>query len=123
MNAKESLFYALGLLSYAIANADGKVQKEEKENFHHILKEQFDTISTEIDTAEIIFEILRRDAIDPKTAYNWALNQIKLYSHRLDDNLKKGFIATIKKVAEIYPPVEPEEKTLIQQFEQDIHKI
>lgn len=118
-----SLFYALGQLSYAIANADGKVQREEKENFHKILKEQFDAISPDIDTAEIIFELLRRDATDPKTAYNWALNQIKLYSHYFNEDLKKGFIATIKKVAEVYPPVEPEEKALIQQFEKDIQVI
>lgn len=123
MDAKESLFYALGQLSYAIANVDGKVQKEEKEKFHHILKEQFDAISPGIDTAEIIFELLRRDATDTQTAYNWALNQIKLNSHHFDANFKKGFIATIKKVAEVYPPVEPEEKALIQQFVQDIHEI
>lgn len=120
MDAKESLFYALGQLSYAIANADGKVQKEEKDNFHNILKEQFDAISHEIDSAEIIFELLRRDATDPQTAYNWALNQIKLYSHHFDNQMKQGFIATIKKVAEVYPPVEPEEKAIIQQFERDI---
>lgn len=123
MDAKGSLFYALGQLSYAIANADGKVQKEEKDNFHHILKEQFDAISPEMDTAEIIFELLRRDATDTQTAYKWAINQIKLYSHHLTDSLKEGFIATIKKMAEIYPPIEPEEKALIQQFEKDIRSI
>ncbi len=120
MDAKGSLFYALGQLSYAIANADGKVQKEEKDNFHKILEEQFNAINPEMDTAEIIFELLRRDATDPQTAYNWAMNQIKLYSHHFDANFKKGFIATIKKVAEAYPPVEPEEKALIQQFEKDL---
>ncbi|MFN7013629.1 MAG: hypothetical protein ACK4ON_05075 [Bacteroidia bacterium] len=123
MDAKGSLFYALGQLSYAIANADGKVQKEEKDNFHKILKEQFDAISPDMDTAEIIFELLRKDSIDPQTAYNWALNQIKLYSHHFDNQMKNGFIATIKKVAEVYPPIEPEEKALIQQFEIDIRSI
>lgn len=118
-----NLFYALGQLSYAIANADGKIQREEKDNFHKILKEQFDAISPEMDTAEIIFELLRIDAIDTQTAYNWAINQIKLYSHYLDDNLKKGFITTIKKVAEVYPPVEPQEKALIEQFERDLKSI
>jgi uncharacterized tellurite resistance protein B-like protein len=123
MEAMGNLFYALGQLSYAIANADGKIQREEKDNFHKILKEQFDAISPEMDTAEIIFELLRRDAIDTQTAYNWAINQIKLYSHYLDDNLKKGFITTIKKVAEVYPPVEPQEKALIEQFERDLKSI
>jgi uncharacterized tellurite resistance protein B-like protein len=123
MDAMGNLFYALGQLSYAIANADGKIQREEKDNFHKILKEQFDAISPEMDTAEIIFELLRRDAIDTQTAYNWAINQIKLYSHHLDDNLKKGFITTIKKVAEVYPPVEPQEKALIEQFERDLKSI
>jgi uncharacterized tellurite resistance protein B-like protein len=123
MEAMGNLFYALGQLSYAIANADGKIQREEKDNFHKILKEQFDAISPEMDTAEIIFELLRIDAIDTQTAYNWAINQIKLYSHYLDDNLKKGFITTIKKVAEVYPPVEPQEKALIEQFERDLKSI
>jgi uncharacterized tellurite resistance protein B-like protein len=123
MDAMGNLFYALGQLSYAIANADGKIQREEKDNFHKILKEQFDAISPEMDTAEIIFELLRRDTIDTQTAYNWAINQIKLYSHHLDDNLKKGFITTIKKVAEVYPPVEPQEKALIEQFERDLKSI
>jgi uncharacterized tellurite resistance protein B-like protein len=123
MDAMGNLFYALGQLSYAIANADGKIQREEKDNFHKILKEQFDAISPEMDTAEIIFELLRRDTIDTQTAYTWAINQIKLYSHHLDDNLKKGFITTIKKVAEVYPPVEPQEKALIEQFERDLKSI
>jgi uncharacterized tellurite resistance protein B-like protein len=123
MDAMGNLFYALGQLSYAIANADGKIQREEKDNFHKILKEQFDAISPEMDTAEIIFELLRRDTIDTQTAYTWAINQIKLYSHHLDDNLKKGFITAIKKVAEVYPPVEPQEKALIEQFERDLKSI
>jgi uncharacterized tellurite resistance protein B-like protein len=123
MDAMGNLFYALGQLSYAIANADGKIQREEKDNFHKILKEQFDAISPEMDTAEIIFELLRRDTIDTQTAYTWAINQIKLYSHHLDDNLKKGFITTIKKVAEVYPPVEPQERALIEQFERDLKSI
>ena len=37
MNKKESLYYALGHLAYAVAIADGEIQKEEQRIVHDIV--------------------------------------------------------------------------------------
>ena len=37
MNSTENLHYAIGELAYAVACADGIVQKEERQKFHDIV--------------------------------------------------------------------------------------
>lgn len=116
MTPVETLYMALGEVAYAIASADGKIQKEEKNKLHSILKEEFNNHGLSFDSSEIIFHILQKPDTDSKTAYEWALKNIQLNSHYVSESLKKKFISVIKKVAESFPPITKEERALIDDF-------
>ena len=112
----ERLYYALGEVAYAIAKADGTIQKEERQKLHLILEEEFKKHKSGFDFTEIIFQILAKEGMDSKTAYGWALKEIRLNSQYVSETLKQHFISTIKKVAEAFPPVERSERELIDDF-------
>lgn len=123
MDSRESLFYALGEFAYAIALADGKIQKQEKETLKKILSEEF-KIGEGYDYSNIIFEILKKDKTqNVQSTYNWAMKEIKLNSHYLSPELKEKFIRVIKTVAEAFLPVTKEETVLLEKFKRDIKEL
>ena len=122
MNSTENLFYALGEFAFAVALADGKIQKEENDELHNILAQEFK--NQEYDYSEIIFEILRKDELGKvQDTYNWALKELKLNSHYLSPEMKQKFVRVIEKVAEVFPPTTLEEAAIIEKFKQDIGKL
>ncbi len=116
MTPIERLYYALGEVAYAIAKADGKIQKEEKDKLEMILETEFRTHKTGFDITEIIFNILQKEGMDSKTAYDWALKEMRLNSQYVSEKLKKHFVGVIKKVAAAFPPVTREEREYIDDF-------
>jgi len=123
MTPIQNLHYALGELAYAVAHADGKVQKEEREKFHNIVEAEIRCKDYDFDVSDIIFQIIDKDKQDAETTYNWAMKQIKTNSHYLSPELKKTFITVMEKVAKAYPPVTGDEKSLIERFRKDIEPI
>jgi uncharacterized tellurite resistance protein B-like protein len=123
MTPIENLYYALGEIVYAIAMADGKIQREEKEKLHAILHSEFKKHPGDLDVAEIIFQILQKDKQDIKTAYYSAIKQIRLNSQYVSEKLKLDFIAVITKVAQAFSPVTSEEEKLINDFIEELMKI
>lgn len=120
MTAIESLYYAIGEIAYAIAHADGRVQKEEREKFHNIVAAELRCKDYDFDISGIIFQILDKDQTDTESAYKWAMDQIKLNSHYLSPDLKKKFIAVAEKIAKAFAPVTGEEQSLITRFKADM---
>ena len=120
MTPLENLHYAIGELAYAIANADGKVQQEERKKFHSIVEAELRCKDYAFDISDIIFKIIDKDKTDSETIYKWAMAQIKLNSHYLSPKLKEIFVRVMEKVAKAYPPVTPSEKNLIDRFRKDI---
>ena len=120
MTPIQNLHYAIGLLAYAIANADGRVEKEERETFHNIVETEMRSKDYDFDVSEVIFHIMDKDKIDSFTAYDWAMKQIRLNSHYLSSKLKATFIRVIDKIAEAYPPVTEEEAELIRKFRREV---
>jgi hypothetical protein len=114
----EQLYYALGELCYAIAHAraEGSIQKGEKERLHLILEAEFKEHENLTDPTEIIFQVLQKEGMDSKTAYGWAIREMKLNSQYLSENLKSHFVSVILKVSEAFPPVTHEEQELISDF-------
>jgi uncharacterized tellurite resistance protein B-like protein len=123
MTSLQNLHYAIGELAYAIACADGEVQKEERQKFHNIVKNELEKEHYDFDISCIIFQIMDKDKASLEDSYHWAMKQIKLNSHYLSPELKKTFICVIEKVAEAYPPVTPEEQTLIDKLKKDIRSL
>lgn len=123
MNAIENLHYAIGQLAFAVAFSDGKVQKEESENFHKIVMEELNNKAYDFDVSDIIFQVMEKDKMDSNTVYDWAMKEIKTNSHYLSPDLKEKFISVIEKIAGAYPPVTKEELLIIDRFKKDIEKI
>lgn len=114
------LHYAFGEIAYAMAGIDGRVQKVERKKFHDIVVTALKKDHTDYDISEIIFTILDRDNTDPHTAYNWAINEMRMNSHYLSPELKRDFINVARNIAIAYPPVAREERDLMNQFLNDI---
>lgn len=124
MTPEQNLHNAIGELAYAIARADGTIQKEERKKFHDIVAAELRCKDYDFDVADIIFQVLEKDKfIDSKTAYNWAMKEIRTNSHYLSPELKATFIKVIEKVAKSFPPVTKEETSLLEQFKNDIAPI
>lgn len=124
MTPQQNLHTAIGELAYAIARADGSIQKEERKKFHSIVAAELHCKDYDFDVSGIIFQILEKDKfIDSKTSYDWAMKEIKTNSHYLSPELKKTFIKVIEKVAKAYPPSTKEEVELIEKFKKEIATI
>jgi uncharacterized tellurite resistance protein B-like protein len=123
MTSLENLHYAIGELAYAIACADGAVQKEEHEKFMNMVEAEMRCKDYDFDVAGIIFQIMERDHTSVKDAYSSAMNQIQTNSHYLSPELKETFIRVLEKVARAYAPVTIDEIRLIDKFRSDIAPI
>ncbi len=120
MTPLESLHYAIGELAYAVARADGKVQKEEREKFHSIVTAELRCKDYAFDVSEIIFQMMDKDKADSATTYKWAMDEIRLNSHYLSPELKTTFICVMEKVAKAFPPVTADERQIMLNFQRDI---
>jgi uncharacterized tellurite resistance protein B-like protein len=119
----QNLHYAIGELAYAIARADGKVQREERRAFLDMVNMELENKNYEFDVSGIIFQIMEKDEARLPVAYYSAIKQIQLNSHYLSPTLKQKFITVIEKVAAAYPPVTDSENHLIKKFKKDIEHI
>jgi hypothetical protein len=123
MNPLENLYYALGEFAYAVACADGAIQKEESETLKGILDSEFPGHETNLNIPEIIFRILKKDHVALPTVYDWAVNEMKANGHYLGEGLKKKFTSVLNKVAESFPPSTREELEIIEKFKKEINSI
>jgi hypothetical protein len=120
MDAKQHLFYGLGQVAYAVAQADGKIQREEREKLHDLLSGEFIKLDADYSYADIIFHLLDKEHMDFERSYMWGLDSIKLGSHKLNSKLKWDFTDILFKVAAAYPPSTRSEEAIIFRFIKDI---
>lgn len=124
MTPLENLHYAIGELAYAVACADGAVQKEERVKFQNIVAAELRCGDYNFDVADIIFKVLDKEKRnDVQTTYAWAMKEMKLNSHYLSPELKQNFIKVLEKVAKAYLPVTHEEWALIEKFKKDMESL
>lgn len=123
MNQVQGLYYAFGQLAYAVAAADGKIDATERNMLHDQLVKLANSHGVEFDYSEIIFRLLEHDHIDVKTAYEWAMKEMKLNEYYLTEKRKEDFISILTKIAEANPPVTINEQMLIDRFTEDISKL
>lgn len=116
MTPIENLHYAIGELAYAIAKADGKIQKAESEKFKNIVAAELRCKDYNFDIADIIFQLMQKDGMDTETTYKWAMKEIRTNSHYLSPQMKETFIKVMKKVAEAFAPVSPKEQLVLDNF-------
>lgn len=123
MTPSENIYMATGELAYAIAKADGKIQREEKEKFEQILQDEFkDRIGTS-NHADIIFQILQKEKLSSEDAYRAALNELNTNSHYLSAEMKEHIVHVIERVAKAFPSKIHEETMMIKKFIVDVNAI
>jgi uncharacterized tellurite resistance protein B-like protein len=120
MSPHESLHYAIGEIVYAVAAADGVVQREERKRLEEIVAEELKRHHYEYDISHIIFQLLDRQHPKPIESYEWGMNGLRLNSHYLSPALKAAFLSIIENVAAAFPPVTEEETDLLSRFKRDI---
>ncbi len=123
MNQIENLHMAIGQLAFAVAFADGKVQKSEREKFHGIVTEELSNQDYSFDVSDVIFQIMEKDKMDSNTVYDWAIKEIKTNGNYLSPTLKQKFITVMERVAAAYPPITSSESSIITRFKKDIEAI
>lgn len=123
MNPFENLHYAIGQLACAVAFADGKIQKEEREKFHAIVVNELKNHDYGFDISDVVFQVLEKNKMDSETLFNWGMKEIKTNSHYLSPELKQKFITVMEKVAHAYPPVTDSETSLLNMFKKEITNI
>lgn len=119
MDSKQSLYYALGIFSYAVAKADGTVQQEEKDMLHKIVSEEMDH-DIDFQYVEIIFQLLQKDKPGFDDVHKWALDALEQGKYHLSEKVKDQFVQVLKKVADSFPPKTDREHELINIFIQEI---
>ena len=119
MNSKQHLYYALGILAYAVAKTDGAIQTEERKMISSIVKQESGHVM-DFEYVEIIFSLLQKENYEPNKVYEWAMNAFRLGEHYFTPLMKEQFVSVIKKIAEAFPPTIEEEKNLIEKFSRNI---
>jgi uncharacterized tellurite resistance protein B-like protein len=120
MEPKQSLYYGFGNIAYAVAKADGKVQREEYNKFHDIVSDGLKSHDINFDFSDIIFHILKGEDISPETAYKWGKDAIRVGKSYLSQEKMIDFVHILKKVAVAFGTVTPEENKYIKKFEQEL---
>jgi uncharacterized tellurite resistance protein B-like protein len=125
MTPQENLHFAIGQLAYAIACADGDIQKEEQQKFKELVSEGLSKNHPDFEISEIIFQILEKENphTNIETAYKWAMKEVRMNSRYLSPALKETFINVMEMVAKAYPPVTNAESNLLERFKKDIADI
>ncbi|MFN3342929.1 MAG: hypothetical protein ACK40M_09550 [Flavobacteriales bacterium] len=123
MDAKQHLYYGLGLIAYAVAGIDGKVQREERETIQRLLSEGIKKVDVDYDVADIIFQIVEKEKADFETAYNWGIDAFKLGSHHLTPGMKWVFLDILQSVSDAFPDAAMVEGELIARFARDLRAI
>lgn len=119
----KNLFYAIGELAYAIASADGAIQKEERQKFHDLVAGELRSNNYNFDLSLLIFQIMDKDKVSTENAYQSALKRIVLNQIHLNAEMKNSFIRVMEKMMEAYPPVTPDEIGLLERFKKDIEPL
>jgi uncharacterized tellurite resistance protein B-like protein len=120
MTPLQNLYYAIGELAYAVAIADGEVQKEERLRFHRIVTEELKNENAGFSISEIIFQIMDKNKATLPDTYHWAVKTVHQNSHYLSPKIKASFISVMEKVAAAYPPVTIDEQSVIECFKREI---
>jgi uncharacterized tellurite resistance protein B-like protein len=122
MEGKQIVYYALGILAYAVAKSDGEIQVEEKDRLNEILEKELDH-NLDFQYAEIIFQLLDQDGTKLSNVYEWAMTELKKGRHYLDEESKKKMIFVMREVSRAFGSVTSEESGMIRQFEEDLKSL
>lgn len=123
MDAKEHLFYGLGIIAFAIAKADGEIQPSEKKELHELITQWSEQYGGSYDITEIVFRVLDKTKPKLDQGFEEGMKYIRLGSNHLNEQMKEHFVYLIQDVAHSFPPVTHEEESVIKKFKEALHDL
>ena len=124
MEGVERLYYGLGLLAYAVAKADGKIDPEERRKLHEIVEKESSSYHHDLNISEIIFHILKKyDNDSQDDLYERAIGEFRTAKAFIEDDMRSDFPALLEKIARAFHPITDEENRIIQKFRKDLESI
>ena len=124
MEGTERLYYGLGLLAFAVAKADGKIDPEERRKLHEIVEKDKACNHPELDISEIIFHILKKhESNDQTDLYERAINEFTTAKAFIEDDMRSDFPALLEKIARAFHPITKEENEIILRFRKDLEAL
>ena len=123
MDARQHLFYGLGIIAYAAAKADGEIQASEERELHLLIEDWSNQYCQEYDVTEIIFSVLKKSKPGLNEGFDEGMRFIKLGSNHLTEQLKEYFIYLIQDVTHSFPPVTDVETDIINKFKKQISEL
>jgi uncharacterized tellurite resistance protein B-like protein len=124
-------YIELANLIYAVAMADGAIQKQEEESFHAEVKAHLKPLDESmgdygVDNAEItevFFDVLKANKVDSATAFNSYLDFVAKNKSLISHKLKSVTLKIIETIADSYNGIEESEKELIQKVKKELVEI
>jgi len=119
------MFYAeLGNLLYAIADVDGMISRQEKEELHDLIASRL--IQREVNTdeygtndawyTEFGFDVAEEKGMSSEEAFASFAAFLDTYRHKIDLHTREICLALANKLAETYHHTNHKEKVLIQKL-------
>jgi hypothetical protein len=119
IQSEDTLRYAACLLACAVAGADGRMQEEEKHQLQTIINQELVLNSKSFRYAGVLGNLIRHsETLRPD--HKWALSELKKNEKQVSPEFKDQVVRTIRRVAEVFAPVTPEESALVQQIQQEL---
>ena len=125
-------FYSeLGKLLYAVSNISGGISEKERKALHEIVRKELVPAERHKDKygtdtafyAEIEFEFLEEEHIEPEEAFNSFLDFIELHHTAFDERMRKLCIHVANEISESYNGTNEKENALIEKLKKKIRKI
>ena len=120
--AKENIHRAMGSLAYAIAVADGVIQKQEKEVILKLATQEFQLSNTDSEWINAMFVELEEKAVGLNDAYEYAIDTLEANRHDydFDSAMKARCVSFMKKIADAFGEIDYKERSVIERFSIDI---
>ena len=125
-------FYSeLAKLLYAVANVDGKISPQEKEELRTLVRKELvpnekhtDKFGTDAAYyTEIEFDFLEDSMYEPEAAFDSFLTYIENHHTAIDNRMREVSLNIAKKIADAYHRTNKKEKKLIETLEKKLSSL
>lgn len=97
------VYYILGQMVFAIANANGTLNEKERLVLQNLFVAEMGSDLLDLDLSEVISHILKKEKKNLETTYNWGFQLLNLQQNKLDDDTKSKFLHLIDLVITRFP--------------------
>ena len=127
----KDLYLHLGKLTYAVAIADGRVQQEEINDLHKLIRNEFVSLekaTDEFDTnlafyTEFEFETRVDSQTSKADVYDAFISFLREHREHITPEIKELCVNSVLHIAEAYGGVVEKEKEFLQKLQSDLDKL